>query len=173
MSKVTSAGIVLYRITKGELQVLLGHHGGPFYVRKDKSAWTIPKGEFDADVEDPLQAALREFSEETGAPAPQQPFLDLGTATYSSGKTVFAWAAKGDMDPQNIVSNTFEMEWPKGSGTMQEFPELDKIGWFTRRTAGGKLVAAQLPFIDRLTTMLAEQGELTPPDPEPIQQSLF
>lgn len=171
--KVVSAGLVLFRIHTNQLEVLLGHNGGPFFSKKDKSAWSIPKGEFDPDQEDPLQAARREFQEEIGSQPPEGAYIDLGTVTYSSGKTVFAWGIQGDFDPKDLQSETFELEWPKGTGTIESFPELDKVAWLTRRQAGGKLVTAQLQFLDRLEQILTEQGMLAAPVAEPVQQALF
>ena len=147
-----SAGIVLYRSMHGRVEVLLGHMGGPFWARKDTGAWTIPKGEYEPG-EDPLAAALREFAEEIGTPVPATEFADLGEVRQSGGKIVRAWAAQGDLDPATAVSNTFEMEWPPGSGKRQTFPELDRVDWFELDAASAKVVVAQRAFFDRLRTI--------------------
>jgi predicted NUDIX family NTP pyrophosphohydrolase len=145
----TSAGIVLWHRVDGRVEVLLGHMGGPFWARKDAGAWTIPKGEYEPG-DDPLAAALREFAEEIGTPVPSTEFVDLGEVRQSGGKIVRAWAAHGDLDPATAVSNTFEMEWPPGSGENRHFPELDRVDWFDLDAAGTKVVAAQRAFLDRL-----------------------
>lgn len=145
-----SAGILLYRKQNGELEVLLGHMGGPFWARKDAGGWSLPKGEYEAD-EAPEAAARREFQEELGLPVPGGELVDLGVVKQSNGKVVTMWALEGDLDPAQAVPGTFEMEWPKGSGRMQEFPELDRFDWFPLDTARVKLLKGQLPFLDRLT----------------------
>ena len=145
-----SSGILLFRRTP-ELQVLLGHMGGPFWTRKDEHAWSIPKGEHEPD-EDAETAARREYAEETGHPAPAQ-LLPLGVVRGS--KVLTAWAAEGDLDPATVVSNTFDLEWPPRSGRVQQFPELDRAAWFDLPTARTKLVKGQLPFLDRLVDALA------------------
>jgi predicted NUDIX family NTP pyrophosphohydrolase len=145
----TSAGLLLYRVSGGELQVLLGHMGGPFWSRKDARAWSIPKGEY-AEDEDPRVAAAREFAEELGAPPPPEPWLDLGEIRQS-GKRVTAFAVAGDFDPATAVSNTFELEWPPRSGRLQSFPEIDRVAWFGLAEAAGKLVAAQTDLLLRLS----------------------
>lgn len=119
-----SAGILLYKKHKGRLNVLLVHPGGPFWARKDEGSWSVPKGEF-TDDEAALSAAQREFLEETGQ-AVNGPFIELGAVRQKSGKLVYAWAAEGELDPENISSNTFEMEWPPRSGKLKQFPEIDK-----------------------------------------------
>ncbi len=145
-----SAGLLLYRIGRGEvLEVLVAHMGGPFWERKDAGAWTIPKGEH-ADDEDPLAVARREFEEELGQPPPVEPDLDLGEVRQPSGKRVRVWAGEGECDVRTVVSNTFEMEWPKGSGTTQEFPEVDRAEWMSVMVARTKLVKGQVAFLDRL-----------------------
>ena len=154
-----SAGIVLYRSTAGHLEVLLGHMGGPIWERKDAGAWTIPKGEYDAD-EDPFAAACREFEEEIGCPVPATSFVELGEVRQSGGKVVRAWAAEGDLDPTTAVSNGFEMEWPPRSGTMQTFPELDRVAWFDVPTGVVKVVSAQRALLERLVTMLPTSVEI-------------
>ena len=149
-----SAGILLYRSTHGESEVLLVHPGGPFWARKDAGAWSIPKGEH-GDDEDPQACARREFEEETGTALAPGALADLGTVKLKSGKVVAAWAAEGDLDPDAITSNTFEMEWPPRSGRTQAFPEVDRAGWFGLEEAREKLNPAQAAFIDRLSDLLA------------------
>jgi predicted NUDIX family NTP pyrophosphohydrolase len=148
-----SAGIVLYRRSRGQLEVLLGHMGGPLWARKDAGAWSIPKGEYGPD-EDPLVAACREFEEEIGLPVPADEFVDLGDVRQAGGKVVRAWAARGDLDPADVESNTFEMEWPPRSGTIRTFPEIDRADWFELPTAHDKIVAGQRPLLERLGSSL-------------------
>jgi predicted NUDIX family NTP pyrophosphohydrolase len=146
-----SAGILLFR-RNGDLQVLIGHMGGPLWSRRDAGGWTIPKGEYQAD-EHPLDAARREFAEELGLPVPiAEPasLIELGSIRQSGGKMVTAWAGESDLDPDEIVPGTFEMEWPKGSGLIRAFPELDRVAWFGLDQAKLKLVAGQRAFVDRL-----------------------
>ncbi len=150
-----SAGLVLFRGSGVNLQLLLVHMGGPFWARKDDGAWSIPKGEYNSE-EDPLTAALREFEEELGAPAPAGNTIELGEVRQAGGKTVTAFARGGDFDADSAVSNTFEMEWPKGSGRIQTFPEVDRAAWFDAPTAKTKLVKGQIPIVDRLIALLAE-----------------
>lgn len=147
-----SAGLLMFRRLDGRpLEVLLAHPGGPFWARKDLGAWTIPKGEY-AD-EDPLSAAQREFQEETGL-EPTAPFIELPTIRQASGKFVSAWAFEGDWDPGRLRSNTFAMEWPKGSGRMEAFPEIDRADWFTIVEARERIVPAQAPLLDALRERL-------------------
>jgi predicted NUDIX family NTP pyrophosphohydrolase len=152
---VRSAGLLLYRLGETGLEVLIGHMGGPFWARKHEHAWSIPKGEYDAG-EDPLAAARREFAEELGSPPPDGDPIALGEIKQSNGKIVSAWAIAGDFDPATAVSNTFTMEWPRGSGAMQEFPEIDKVAWCDLATARTLLVAGRVEFLDRLAAYLAE-----------------
>ena len=147
-----SAGILLYRRTGGDPEVLLGHMGGPFWARKDAGAWTVPKGEY-ADDEEPVAAARREFLEELGLPAPDGELAALGEVRQSGGKVVTVWALEGDVDPSAVVPGTFELEWPPRSGRMREFPELDRVAWFPLAEAGEKLVKGQRVFLDRLATL--------------------
>lgn len=133
----------------GELEVLLVHPGGPFWARRDDGAWSIPKGEY-GEGDDPLVTAVREFEEELGAPAPPGDDVSLGEVRQPGGKVVLAWAREGDIDVTQVDSNTFEMEWPRGSGTLQSFPEVDRAGWFGIDEARRKILAGQLPFLDRL-----------------------
>ncbi len=149
-----SAGILLHRRTAdGRREVLLVHPGGPFWARKDLGAWSIPKGEY-GDDEDPLAAARREFAEELGSPATDGDLVDLGEVRQRGGKVVTAWALEGDIDADAISSNTFTMQWPPRSGTMREFPEVDRAGWFGLDEARERILPAQAPLLDRLV----EQG---------------
>jgi predicted NUDIX family NTP pyrophosphohydrolase len=149
MAGKRSAGILLYRRRAGELEVLLVHPGGPFWASKDLGAWSIPKGEHDAD-EDARACALRELEEETGsAPSPGE-LTELGEVRQKSGKVVEAWALEGDLDPATIRSNTFMMQWPPRSGQMKEFPEVDRAEWFGLAAARERINPAQAAFLDRL-----------------------
>lgn len=150
----TSAALLLFR-RHGELEVLIAHMGGPFWARKDAGAWSIPKGEYTAE-EEPLAAALREFAEEMGSPPPPGDPVLLGTVKQSGGKTVTTYAVEGDFDLAGFHSNTFELEWPRGSGRMQEFPEVDRAEWVTVDVAREKLVKGQVPVLDALLTHLDE-----------------
>ncbi len=147
-----SAGIVLFRRTGGELEVLLVHPGGPFWARRDLGAWSIPKGEVDPG-EDERACALRELAEETGtafADVSQDALLALGEVRMRSGKVVTAWALQGDLDAAAVASNSFELEWPPRSGRVQTFPEVDRAAWLALDAAREKLLPAQTPFLDRL-----------------------
>jgi predicted NUDIX family NTP pyrophosphohydrolase len=144
-----SAGIVLHRAGEAGLEVLLVHPGGPFWAKKDLGAWSIPKGEYE-EGEDPRACALREFEEETGTPLDAQELVELGAVVQKAGKEVTAWAARGDLDPASVRSNSFTMEWPPRSGRQQEFPEIDRAQWFTLDEARDKLVPAQAELLDRL-----------------------
>jgi predicted NUDIX family NTP pyrophosphohydrolase len=152
-----SAGLLLYRIGGDGLEVLLVHPGGPFWARKDKGAWSIPKGEH-APEEDPVAAAAREFREELGAEPPSFPWLELGDVVQAGGKRVRAWAAKGDLDASRVVSNTFEMEWPPRSGTWASFPEIDRAEWTPIAAARDKLIGGQVALLDRLLDALGGAG---------------
>jgi predicted NUDIX family NTP pyrophosphohydrolase len=161
MPRKLSAGLLLFRRGNQDEgvapEVLLAHMGGPFWARKDNGAWSIPKGEYESG-EDPLVAAKREFEEELGSAPPLVSYRDLGSVSQAGGKLVTAWAAEADFDAAGAVSNTFELEWPPGSGQMRSFPEIDKASWFTVEVARVKLVGGQRPFVDRLLHML---GNLT------------
>ncbi|WP_069385330.1 NUDIX domain-containing protein [Cellulosimicrobium cellulans] len=152
-----SAGLVLYRVRDGVVEVLLGHMGGPLWARKDAGAWTIPKGEIDPG-EEPHAAALREFTEELGVapPASSGPDLDLGTVRQRAGKQVSAWARAADFDVSRITSSTFALEWPPRSGRLQEFPELDRAQWFPVARARGLVVSGQVALLDRLEELLRD-----------------
>lgn len=156
MSKKHSAGLVLFRDVSGELQVLLVHPGGPFWADKDDGAWSIPKGEFE-DGEDPLQAARREFEEETGALPPAGELLPLHAVRQPSGKTVHAWAASGKFDVAALKSNMFCMEWPPKSGKQRQFPEVDRAAWLPIEVAKRKILKGQVPLLTELQTRLGQQ----------------
>lgn len=157
-----SAGLLLYRERGGVVEVLIAHPGGPFWARKDDGAWSIPKGEYD-DGDDPWSAAQREFSEELGLPVPPGPRIDFGPVKQPGGKVVTAFAIRADLDITETRSNTFELEWPRGSGRMREFPEIDRVGWFPVAQARRKLLKGQRAFLDRLMTHpdLADSNEGT------------
>ena len=153
MSTRTSAGILLFRVRAGRLEVLLAHSGGPFHATKDLGDWSIPKGE-PSEGEDLAEAAVREFHEETGGEAPGPPLVPLGSTRQKGGKVVTAWAAAGDLDPAAARSNEFALEWPPGSGREQSFPEIDRVAWFGTAEARLRIKPAQAVFIDRLEESL-------------------
>jgi predicted NUDIX family NTP pyrophosphohydrolase len=162
MTKKQSAGLLVYRATNGSVEVLVAHPGGPFFAKKDDGIWTIPKGLYD-DKENALDAAKREFEEETGFRAPQGDFIKLGEIKRKDGKFIMAWAVEGDYDTAQLQSNTFALEWPPKSGKQQEFPEVDKAEWFDLPTAARKLQNAQVEFLRRLAEKLGidfEQNSL-------------
>jgi predicted NUDIX family NTP pyrophosphohydrolase len=150
-----SAGLIPYRLRAGHLEVLIAHMGGPYWARKDERAWSIVKGELD-DGEEDLQAALREFEEETGAVPAADELIDLGETRQSGGKTVRAWAVEAELDASKLRSNTFELEWPPRSGQRREFPELDRYEWCPPEVASRRLVAAQTAFIEALQARLED-----------------
>lgn len=152
MAATPSAGLLLFR-RQPQLQVLIGHLGGPMWSRRDEAAWSIPKGEYGPE-ETPLQAARREFTEELGVEVPEAELTDLGTVRQSSGKQVRVWAAEADLDLDKVVLGTFELEWPPRSGRRQRFPELDRVTWCTPDEARPRLIAAQRAFLDRLAEHL-------------------
>jgi predicted NUDIX family NTP pyrophosphohydrolase len=143
-----SAGLLLHRTRGGEREVFLVHPGGPFWMKKDLGAWSIPKGEFEPP-EDPLIAAQRELTEETGFSV-NGPFISLGTIRQAGGKTVHAFAASADFDAASIVSNRFELEWPPHSGRTASFPEVDRAAWFPLDVAATKINPGQAAFLVRL-----------------------
>ena len=151
---MVSAGILLYRRRAAVVEVLLAHPGGPIWANRDEGAWSLPKGEV-VDGEDNLAVARREFEEEIGVAARCDNPRSLGSVTQKSGKLVFGWACEGDLDPADQRSNTFSMEWPPRSGRSQEFPEVDRVGWFPPETARRKMNPAQAVFVDRLLELLA------------------
>ncbi|MGB6205457.1 NUDIX domain-containing protein [Mycobacterium sp.] len=144
-----SAGLLLYRVRDDVVEVLIAHPGGPFWARKDDGAWSIPKGEY-TDGDDPWVAAQREFEEEIGLPAPAGPRIAFPPMKQPSGKVVTAFAVQGDLDLTDAHSNTFELEWPKGSGRIQSFPEVDRVGWFPVAQARIKLLTGHRPVLDQL-----------------------
>jgi len=144
-----SAGVLLYRTGDDVVEVLIAHPGGPFWARKDDGVWSIPKGEY-AEGEDPWAVAQREFAEELGLSVPDGPCLDLGPLKQPSGKVVTAFAVRGDLDVTDARSNTFQLEWPRGSGKLREFPEVDRVGWFSVAQARVKLLKGQRGFLDHL-----------------------
>jgi predicted NUDIX family NTP pyrophosphohydrolase len=147
-----SAGLIMYRWRDGHLEVFLVHPGGPFWASRDKGAWSIPKGEY-ADGEAPLEAAKREFFEETGF-APEGKFLELGSITQSGGKIVIAWAVEGNCDPDRLTSNRCQVEWPPRSGRLVEFPEVDRGKWFPIPAAREHILKSQEPLLYRLRAAL-------------------
>jgi predicted NUDIX family NTP pyrophosphohydrolase len=151
MAKKVSAGLLLYR-RRGEIEVFLVHPGGPFWAKKDAGAWSIPKGII-AEGEEPLQAARREFMEETGFVIEGE-FRPLDPVKQAGGKVVQAWAVEADCDPANLRSNRFSMEWPPKSGKTQEFPEVDRAAWLTIPEARKKILAGQVGLIDQLVALL-------------------
>jgi predicted NUDIX family NTP pyrophosphohydrolase len=150
-----SAGILLYRFKDKQLQVFLVHPGGPFFRNKDDGNWSVPKGEF-ADDEDPLDAAKREFLEETGQVIDGE-FISLEPITQKSGKKVYAWAVEGDINNETINSNLFELEWPPKSGKKQTFPEIDRAAWFDIETAKIKINLAQVGLMESLAQILSKR----------------
>jgi predicted NUDIX family NTP pyrophosphohydrolase len=146
-----SAGLMMFRRSKDELEIFLVHPGGPIWACKDKGAWTVPKGEYEED-ENPLAAAQREFEEETGFKASGE-FLDLGMIKQKSGKRVTAWAFEGNCDPANLKSNTCEIEWPPRSGRRLEIPEVDRGRWFYIEEARKYIREEQRPLLDNLCTL--------------------
>lgn len=145
-----SAGLLLHRGSGGAVEVLIGHPGGPFWARKDHGAWSIPKGEYTSG-EDPWESARREFAEEIGCPVPDGLRCDLGSVKQPSGKVLTVFAVGADLDLAGFRSNTFTLEWPKGSGRLREFPELDRVAWLPVEGARTKLLQGQRVFLDRLT----------------------
>ena len=149
-----SAGIVLYRYRDSTLEIFLVHPGGPFWKNKDSGAWSIPKGEFDRR-EDPLQAARREFHEETGCSVDGS-FIALGPVRQAGGKMVHAWAVEGDCEAESIRSNSFTIEWPPRSGQRKDFLEVDRAGWFSLGLAREKILKGQLMLLDELQRILKD-----------------
>lgn len=151
---VQSAGLIMYRRKGDRVEVLLVHPGGPYWARKDEGAWSIPKGKIEPG-EDPLEAACREFEEETGF-KPRGPYHPLKPIRQRSGKIVYAWAFEGDCDPKRIKSSTFEMEWPPRSGQIRKFPEIDRAQFFTIEEAKRKILPAQVPLLEELEQWLSQ-----------------
>jgi predicted NUDIX family NTP pyrophosphohydrolase len=144
-----SSGLLLFRRREGRLELLLVHPGGPFWRRRDAGGWSLPKGEHEPN-EDSLSAARREFAEELGRPPPAGEAIDLGAVKQPSGKLIHAWALAADIDVSQIQSNSFELEWPRGSGELRQFPEVDRAAWFDLASAREKLIAGQHPLLDLL-----------------------
>jgi len=149
MSK-RSAGLIMYRRRNSQIEVFLVHPGGPFWAKKDFGAWSIPKGEY-LEHEQPLEAAKREFEEETGF-VPGEPFIELGDLKQPGGKIVTAWAFEGDCDPEKLRSNTCSIEWPPRSGRQIQVPEVDRGCWYTVEDARSRLLTGQIAFLDYLRT---------------------
>ena len=150
-----SAGLLMYRYRGGVLEVFLVHPGGPFWAKKDLGAWSIPKGEYGPD-ETPMEAARREFGEETACPS-QVDLLPLTPLRQPSGKLIAAWAFQGDCDPESSRSNTFSLEWPPGSGRQQEFPEVDRADWFPLEEAKNKITRGQAGFLEELQKIVEKE----------------
>jgi len=153
---VTSAGLLPYRWKSGRIELLLVHPGGPFWAKKDDGAWSIGKGEVEG-MEPPLEAAIREFAQETGY-APQGPFEALTPIRQRSGKTIQAWATEDDWDTSSFISNTFTIEWPPRSGKSQSFPEVDRVAWFDVDVALKKVLVGQRGFVLELARLLRAKG---------------
>ncbi|HEX9659988.1 MAG TPA: NUDIX domain-containing protein [Rhodothermales bacterium] len=145
-----SAGILLFRRKRARVEVLLVHPGGPFWAGKDLAAWSIPKGEFDQEIEDGLSAARREFKEELGLDLPDVNFSQLRVVRYASGKHIHCWSGEADLDVAFIESNHFEIEWPPKSGRMQSFPEVDRAEWFELSVAMEKIHKGLRPVLEQL-----------------------
>lgn len=173
--KKQSAGLLIYRVKNKTAEVLLVHPGGPFWAKKDKAAWSIPKGELD-EAEDLLLAAKREFTEETGQTPPESEYIPLKPIDRGN-KTIYAYASEGDYDEAKIISNMFSMEWPPKSGKLQEFSEIDRAEWFDLSTAVTKMHTGQAAFILQLADLLQKtRSDLQIPDltnVEPKQPTLF
>jgi predicted NUDIX family NTP pyrophosphohydrolase len=155
-----SAGILLVRVVDRVAEFLLVHPGGPFWANKDAGAWSIPKGEYGLD-EEPLACARREFREELGCECPAHDLIDIGEITQSGGKHVVAWCGVGEIDTAAVRSNMFEMQWPPRSGRMQQFPEVDRAGYFAWEAALEKIIVGQRPFLDSALLAL-RRAELIP-----------
>ena len=149
--------LVYRRSPEGAVEVLIAHPGGPYWARKDDGAWSVPKGEY-GDGDDPLDAAYREFREETGLEPPEAEPLTLGELRQPGGKRVTVWALEGDLDVTHASSNTFQLEWPRGSGKVREFPEVDRVEWAGVSLARSKLLRGQVPFLDRLMAAVPPEG---------------
>lgn len=170
--KAHSAGLIVFRQTGEQPEVLLAHMGGPFHAKKDNGHWSIPKGLVE-DNENPLETAKREFSEELGLKAPDGNYIELGDIDQHNNKVVTAWAIEADIDVSSIKSNTFEMEWPPRSGQKQEFPEIDRASWFGLAEAAQKTVRGQAELFERLADFLHVPFEPKETPEPPQQKSLF
>jgi len=150
----TSAGLLVYRFRDETLEVFIAHMGGPIWANRKKRGWSIPKGELDHG-EEPLEAAMREFREETGMEPPDSELIDLGEFQQSSKKRILIWALEGDLDPEALISNTFALEWPPGSGELSDFPEVDRAEWCTIPDASEKVIKGQVQVLEALDRILA------------------
>lgn len=164
-----SAGLLVYKNENGNLKVLVAHMGSPWWAKKDKGAWSIPKGEYE-EGQDPLENAKREFREELGLEVPKGNFIELGTIQQKNNKQVTAWAVETELDVSSIKSNTFTIEWPPRSGKSAEFPEVDRAAYFDISTASQKIIPEQAEFLERLSKHLGLESK-NPKMPE--QSSLF
>ncbi len=155
----TSAALLVFNVSDaGEVRVFLGHMGGPFWESKDDGGWSIPKGEYDADAEDPMEAARREFAEEIGVPAPDGDLIDLGVHVQPSGKRIRCFAVAAPESVRYVASNEFTLEWPPHSGIVRSFPEIDRAEWFPLVDARHTLVPGQVPILQALTEALGVSG---------------
>jgi predicted NUDIX family NTP pyrophosphohydrolase len=150
-----SAGLLLHRFREGSIELLVVHPGGPFWLKRDEGAWSIPKGEIGGG-EEPLAVALREFEEELGMRPPVAGYTPLGSVRQAGGKLVHAWTAPGELDVTKVRSNTFDLEWPPRSGKIVSFPEVDRAAWFDLVSARRQLLAGQRPFVDRVMAVLSQ-----------------
>ncbi|MER5769393.1 NUDIX domain-containing protein [Streptomyces sp. NPDC001985] len=157
MTAVRSAGLLLFRGRGDGIEVLIGHMGGPYWAARDEQSWSVPKGQYTPE-EEPAAAARREFEEELGLAPPEGEWLPLGEARQPGGKVVTLWALAADLDISLVVPGTFTMEWPPRSGRLQEFPEIDRVGWFGLDEARTRLVKGQRIFLDRLAELPAAAG---------------
>jgi predicted NUDIX family NTP pyrophosphohydrolase len=160
MTKLSSGLLLFRRRRQQRLEVMLVHMGGPFWSHKDAGAWSLPKGEHEPG-EDSLQAARREFAEELGLAAPEGTTIELGSVKQRGGKVIQAWALEADVDVSELHSNTFELEWPRGSGKQRLFPEVDRAEWFELGAAREKLIGGQLAFLERLLERIASAANPT------------
>lgn len=161
-----SAGVLLYRrASAGTLELLIAHMGGPFWKDKDSGGWSIPKGELE-DGDEALDAARREFEEELGSPLPPVDLVELGEVKQRSGKRIVIFAGEADFDADSISSNTFTIEWPRGSGRQEAFPEIDRAAWVSVGEARVKLVKGQAEFVDRLLELPKTNGAGSPDEPD-------
>ncbi len=154
MAARTSAALLAYRHGGDGLRVFIGHMGGPFWARRDAGGWSIPKGEVEPGEAELLAVARREFAEEIGTPAPEGEVLDLGVFVQPSGKRIHVFAVRAEQPLAFVASNAFELEWPRGSGRIQAFPEIDRAQWFAVAEARGKVVAGQVPILDALAALV-------------------
>ncbi|MGB8020306.1 MAG: NUDIX domain-containing protein [Candidatus Nanopelagicales bacterium] len=162
----TSAALLAYRVdAAGVLHVFIGHMGGPFWAHEDDGGWSIPKGEYDSREESAVDVARREFEEEIGVPAPPGELLDLGMHVQPSGKQVRTFAVRSDEALRYVASNEFELEWPRGSGRVRSFPEIDRAHWFTLADARRKVVVGQVPILDALVDQLQARSTPDPGSP--------